>query len=155
MAPTSCFATSTLCLLTPTSVLRKSLRRVECWDAWLGCLSSAFRQYPFLTISLLLATVRMDIPVSQAGVTSLLERLSASMVTWKLFLVQLWTGRLRFGELTISLKLSNKTSSSRCYSEISPPCERKNRRSAQRTSFVGVDLTLALPPCPRDWTISN
>src|SRR5436853_4276787 len=117
--------------------------------------SSAFRQCPFLTISLLLATVRMGIPVSQAGVTGLLERLSVSMVTWKLFLVQLWTGRLRFGELTISLKLSNKTSSSRCYSEISPPFERKSRRSAQRTSFVGVDLTLALPSCPTDWTSLN
>src|SRR5438270_3120892 len=97
----------------------------------------------------------MDIPVSQVGMTSPLERVAVSTSTWKLFLVQLWTGRLRFVELTISLKLSNKTSSSRCYSEISPPCERKNRRSAQRTSFVGVDLTLALPPCPRDWTIFN
>src|SRR5437660_12482950 len=97
----------------------------------------------------------MDIPVSQAGVTSLLERLSVSMVTWKLFLVQLWTGRLRFVELTISLQLSNKTSSSRCYSEISPRCERKNRRSAQLASFVGVDLTLALPPCPTYWTSFN
>src|SRR5207244_13025793 len=91
--------------------------------------SSAFRQYPFLTISLLLATVRMDIPVSQAGVTSLLERLSVSMVTWKLFLVQLWTGRLRFGELTISLRLANKTYSSPCYTDISRPGELKTHRS--------------------------
>src|SRR6266699_5586178 len=115
--------------------------------------SSASRQCPFLTISGLLATLRMGIPVLQGGVRGPLGRLSVSTSTWKLFLDQLWTGRLLFGELTVLLRLSKRTSSLHCYSEISPPCERKNRRSAQRTSFVGVDLTLALLPCPSDWTI--
>src|SRR2546427_2806162 len=117
--------------------------------------SSAFRQCRFLTISRLLATLRMDIPVSQAGETSLLEPLSVSTITWKTFLGQHWTGKLRFGELTILLRFSKRTSSSRCYSEISPPYERRSRRSARRTSFAGVDLALALQPYPSDWTILN
>src|SRR6266581_8396987 len=117
--------------------------------------SSAFRRCPFLTISGLLATLRMDIPVLQVGARGPLERLSVSTSTWKLFLGQLWTGRLRFGELTVLLRLSKRTSSSHCYSEISPPCEPRNRGSARRTSFVGVDLTLALPLYPSDWMIRN
>src|SRR5207247_4349955 len=108
--------------------------------------SSASRQCPFLTISGLLATLRMDIPVLQGGARGPLGRLSVSTNTWKLFLDQPWTGRLLFGELTVLLRLSKRTSSSHCYSEISPPCERKNRRSEEHTSELQsrVDLVCRL-----------
>src|SRR5207247_6412556 len=106
--------------------------------------SSASRQCPFLTISGLLVTLRMGIPVLQGGVRGPLGRLSVSTNTWKLFLDQPWTGRLLFGELTVLLRLSERTSSSHCYSEISPPCERKNRGSDQYTDYVGPYSALAL-----------
>src|SRR6267143_1705346 len=77
------------------------------------------------------------------------------MRTLKLFLDPVWTGRLRFEELTVLLRLSKRASSSRYCSETSPPCERTSRGSDRRTRFVGVDLAPALQPYPSDWTILN